>query len=208
MRRNLLLAMVLVLGLLVFNGCEMANNPMEVESTYNGSTELTKNSTTQTYSVSMEIMNENSNGNLVFKFYHENCSFVVQNIKMNNETLPIVNYNLIEPRSISHVVVDASNINEVTSIAYTCTIQDYILDVSYVFGTTATEQVWNFPAYNYEYNLTIDEVGTMSVCAQVVDDEGTLVPVNTISNFVVEINGISVARDIDDNTFIVYLNHL
>ena len=167
MRRILILTLALTLGLFIFSGCEMADNPMEVESSNNGSTELTKNSIAQTYSVSMEIVNENSNGNLVFKFYHENFSFFVQNIKMNNETLPIVNYNLIEPRSISHVVVDASNINEVTSIAYTCTIQNYILEVSYAFDTTSTEEVWNFPAYKYDFELTVDEVGALSASIKI-----------------------------------------
>ncbi len=177
MRRKLHLILALVLGLVIFSGCEMANNPMEVEQTYNGSKELTKNSTDQVYELSVEIINENSQGNLVFRFKHEGSPLKVNSIKINETTLGVVSYNCIEPRSITQVIVDpletliASALvikieMELEGTPITLTAEDRTYDY----------EVWNQPieALSVSYTKIIDDNGNLVLGAfwmPEVDDE-------------------------------------
>ena len=108
MRKALLLVLVLVVGLIILSGCENATNPMEVES-YHGSTELTTQSEDTTKTVTLEIVNSEAQGNLVFKFYHDGLALTVNSIKFDDIEAEIVNYNFIEPRSITHVVISPNS---------------------------------------------------------------------------------------------------
>ena len=109
MKRGLLLMLVLVLGLLIFNGCEMANNPMEVEDTYNGSTELSKSSETS-LNISMELVNINSNGTWVVRFYHEGLEFKLVQFFINNVETPIISQLNHSQFDITQVIISVMNI--------------------------------------------------------------------------------------------------
>ena len=110
MRKALLLTLVLVASLLVFNGCGMVNNPMEVEDTNNSSIEMTKSSIDGTFTITMEVINENSNGNLVFRFEHPGVNLVITGMEFNDIAPNFVSYNCIEPRSVTQIIVDPSNV--------------------------------------------------------------------------------------------------
>ena len=88
MRKTLLLTLTLILGLFIFSGCEMANNPMEVESTYSGSTELTKSSEVDT--ITYKIINSISNGNYVLFLFHEGHTVEVESILVNGIEAEII----------------------------------------------------------------------------------------------------------------------
>ena len=104
MRRILLLTLALTLGLFIFSGCEMANNPMEVESTYSVSTELTKSSEDSNNHISAEVINSNSKGNLVIKFYHDGHTFELESMLINNNDVNIIS-NITNPALSTTLVV-------------------------------------------------------------------------------------------------------
>ena len=168
MRRTLLLTLTLVLGLVIFSGCEMANNPMEVETGQNGSIEMRTNSTVETVVLSIEIINENSNGNLVFRFSHENSSLLVNSIKINETELEIVNYNCVEPRSITQIVVDTQEV--VATSTMTMKIDMNMENLGIVIDRHTDSQVWNQPIKKF-ITKTIDDFGneTYSVASDAPD---------------------------------------
>ena len=90
MRRELFLTLILVLGLLIFSGCEMADNPMEVESTFNSSTEMVKASEDTSNQITVKVINPNSNGNLILKFFHVGHMFELESMKIDNHNINII----------------------------------------------------------------------------------------------------------------------
>ncbi len=126
MRKVLLLTVVLISALFIFTGCDNAVNPMEVSN--QSSESMSKASEDGTFALNLEIVNENSNGNLVFKFYHDGLGFIVNSISINGIESEVVNYNFIEPRAISHIVVnplDALTLSEELNIKFDTIINGY-----------------------------------------------------------------------------------
>ena len=126
MRRGLFLALILVLGLFIFSGCELAKNPMEVESTNTGSTELTKSSEDTSNQITIELVNSQSNGNLVFRFYYKGSELVINSIKINGiETKIISTFN--HP-TINVIQVSVNPFDSIIQYERNNIIVNYILD--------------------------------------------------------------------------------
>ena len=135
MRKFLLLTLVLISALFIFTGCDNAVSPMEVSN--QSSESMSQASEEDTSTLNMEIVNENSNGNLVFKFYHDGLGFIVNSIIINGIESEIVNYNFIEPRAISHIVVnplDALTLSEELNIEVDTIINGFAV----ILGASAT----------------------------------------------------------------------
>ncbi len=161
MRKVLLLTLVLISALFIFTGCDNAVNPMEVSN--QSSESMSKASEDGTFALNLEIVNENSNGNLVFKFYHEGLGFVVNSITINGIEAEVVNYNFIEPRAITHIVVnplDALTLSEELNIEVDTRINGFsvILGSSATVGTDTTT-TWDINPNNFLYGVPIYQGG-------------------------------------------------
>ena len=112
MRRGLFLTLILVLGLLIFSGCEMADNPMETNTT-NSSTELGIRSTdSESLNLIMFVVNPKSQGNLNFRFIYYNTDyFKFNSVSVNREVLPIVKVISTPQLYATQVVVNQKSID-------------------------------------------------------------------------------------------------
>ncbi|MCK4668032.1 hypothetical protein KAU33_14855 [Candidatus Dependentiae bacterium] len=161
MRKVLLLTLVLISALFIFTGCDNAVNPMEVSN--QSSESMSKASEDGTFALNMEIVNENSNGNLVFKFYHDGLGFIVNSITINSIESEIVNYNFIEPRAISHIVVnplDALTLSEELNIEVDTTINGFAVILAATATVDATTTTtWDINPNNFLYGIPIYQSG-------------------------------------------------